>query len=198
MYVTKGLVIAEPWIDFILRAEKSWEMRSVGTSFRGWFGLIRKGSGTVVGIAELTDVGVPLTPADMLANIDRHRIPAGLISSGEVTKWIIPWRLGEVRSLRSPVPYRHKSGAVTWDAPSALPASEATDGRWVGRSVLTEGNLKNSHFYMRSFLDAFPADAIGGSNARSRAPRDVVVDWGGESPARTDIDGAKQAMQFAA
>lgn len=198
MYVTKGLVIAEPWIDFILRAEKSWEMRSAGTSFRGWFGLIRKGSGTVVGIAELNgrrrsfDAGGYARQHRSSPNsrgIDQFR------RSDEVDHSLAPRRsaLVEVAGPLS-AQIRCRDLGCTERA-----ARVRSDRRTLGgRSVLTEGNLKNSHFYMRSFLDAFPPNAVGGSNARSRTPRDVVVDWGGESPARTDIDGAKQAMQFAA
>jgi hypothetical protein len=48
----------------------------------------------------------------------------------------------------------------------------------IGRTELTEGNIKNNHFYLSSFIDKFPADAIGGSNTAESAPRKVIVDWG--------------------
>lgn len=112
--ITKGLIIADPWIGYILDGSKTWEMRSSGASHRGWFGLIRKGTGAVYGVARLDDVGVPLSPAEMVASIDRHRIPESMIRFGEVAKWNTPWKLADVRRLARPVPYRHKSGAVTW------------------------------------------------------------------------------------
>jgi hypothetical protein len=43
MRVTKGLIIADPWIGYVLEGSKTWEMRSSKTSVRGPFGLIRKG-----------------------------------------------------------------------------------------------------------------------------------------------------------
>jgi hypothetical protein len=112
--ITKGLIIADPWIGFILGGTKTWEMRSSSVSHRGWFGLIRKGTGAVYGVARLTDVGAPLSPDEMIASFERHRIPEGIIRSGEVAKWNTPWKLADVRRLASPVPYRHRSGAVTW------------------------------------------------------------------------------------
>lgn len=112
--ITKALIIADPWIGYILDGSKTWEMRSSGASHRGWFGLIRKGTGAIYGVARLVDVGAPLSPGEMIASIDRHRIPESMIRSGEVAKWNTPWKLADVRRLARPVPYMHKSGAVTW------------------------------------------------------------------------------------
>lgn len=114
MDITRGLIIADPWIGYILDGTKTWEMRSTSTSHRGWFGLIRKGSGQVFGFARLIGCGEPLTQAEMIAAHDHHRIPEGMIRSGSVKKWIVPWKLADVRVFAEPVPYVHKSGAVTW------------------------------------------------------------------------------------
>ncbi|MBB4095522.1 hypothetical protein HGG72_14400 [Ochrobactrum pecoris] len=114
MRVTKGLIIADPWIGYVLGGTKDWEMRASGASHRGWFGLIRKGTGAVYGVARLIEVGAPLAPAEMIATFEHHRIPEDMIRSGEVAKWNTPWKLADVRRLDRPVPYRHKSGAVTW------------------------------------------------------------------------------------
>lgn len=112
--VTRGLVIDTPWIYLILSGGKTWEMRSTSTSHRGWFGLIRKGSGAVVGVARLDDCGAALSPIEMLATIDKHHIPERTIRDGGGAKWTTPWKLGAVKRLARPVPYRHKPGAVTW------------------------------------------------------------------------------------
>jgi len=112
--VTKGLVVDDPWIDLILAGSKTWEMRSARTSFRGWFGLIRKGSGAVWGIARLDDVGARMTPDELVTTIDKHRIPEDMIRSGAVVKWNTPWKLSNARRLERPVPYQHPYGAVTW------------------------------------------------------------------------------------
>lgn len=114
MRLSRGLVIADPWIGYILDGSKTWEMRSSATSVRGPFALIRKGTGAVSGVADLVDVRSPLSPEEMIATHARHRIPSEMIRSGEVAKWNTPWVLADVRPLQTPVPYRHPSGAVTW------------------------------------------------------------------------------------
>lgn len=114
MLVSKGLIIADPWIGYILEGRKTWEMRSQSTSFRGWFGLIRKGTGAVWGVARLVDCGTPLTPEEMITNHGRHLIPNSMIRSGEDAKWNTPWILADAWRLASPAPYAHRSGAVTW------------------------------------------------------------------------------------
>lgn len=114
MRVTKALIVADPWIGHLLAGQKTWEMRSQGASHRGWFGLIRKGSGTVVGVARLVDVGASLSQEQMLNAIDKHCIPREMILKGEVEKWRVPWKLADVQRLATPVPYRHKNGAVIW------------------------------------------------------------------------------------
>jgi hypothetical protein len=226
MVVSKGLIIASPWIGYILEGRKTWEMRSRATSIRGWVGLIQKGAGAVYGVARITGCGNPQSPEEMIANHDRHLIPDAMIRSGEVAMWNTPWILSDVRRLPEPVPYRHCSGAVTWveldpDVSAAIeravplpkvaldpvptrskPATPAAaapavgssprrSGTPIGQTVLTEGNLKNSHIYLRGFFEHFPSDAIGGSNRGEAAPRTISVDWHRASPVETDLDGEK-------
>ena len=222
MNITKGLIIAEPWIGYILNGEKTWEMRASSSSHRGWFGLIRKGTGAVWGIAKLTEIGHALTPDEMVENFDKHRIPKEMIRSGEVAKWNTPWKLTDVTSLKAPVLYEHKNGAVTWvelspDVSEAIktqidgraitthvvpniqavqpdrqPESVPSNGSFIGQVELTEGNIKNNHIYLRSFLEKFPADAIGGPNKSEKAEQVVTVDWGSHTPVQTDLDGSKK------
>lgn len=215
--VDKGLIIADPWVGYILEGRKTWEMRSRSTSIRGWFGLVRKGTGAVWGVARLVDCGMPLSPEEMIANHSRHLIPDSMIRSGEVAKWNTPWILADVRKLATPVPYAHKSGAVTWVALDAevsaalerqaalpaIPSSAAArpkpperrpgrnTGTLVGQAELTEGNLKNNHIYLRGFIHKFPSDAIGGSSKSEAARRMIMVDWGHANPVETDLDGQK-------
>jgi hypothetical protein len=234
MFVNKGLIIADPWISYILEGRKTWEMRSQATSFRSLFGLIRKGTGAVWGVARLVDCGTPLSPEQMIANHDKHQIPDSMIRSGEVAKWNTPWMLSDVWRLATPVPYTHRSGAVTWvefdpevsaaiDRAVWLPADPASAGvpprrseesivpkpvvprgseptvrpvaqvagTLIGQTELTDGNLKNSHIYLRGFFHRFPSDAIGGSNKGEAARRSIKVDWGHASSVETDLDGQK-------
>ena len=110
----RALVIASPDIDRILAGEKTWEMRSRNCRIRGLIGLIKKGSGTIVGLAEITEVIGPLSPDEMRANLDKHRIDRHRLADPHVSKWNRAWVLSSVRALPRPVPYRHPSGAQSW------------------------------------------------------------------------------------
>ncbi|MDP5293553.1 ASCH domain-containing protein [Oceanimonas sp. CHS3-5] len=111
--ITRGLIIAQPWIGYILRGEKSWEMRSRNSQLRGPIALIEKGTGTVVGIARLTEVKGPFTPEQLAEHEHLHRVPGSIYQSPDY-KWHYAWVLQDVHPLPSPVPYQHKSGAVIW------------------------------------------------------------------------------------
>ena len=111
---TRALVIASPHIDRILAGEKTWEMRARNCHIRGPIGLIKKGSGKVVGLAEIIDVFGPLSPAEMLANQDKHRITPQRLADPSVAKWNWAWVLSNVKALGSPVPYVHPNGAQSW------------------------------------------------------------------------------------
>tara|TARA_R110002126_G_scaffold44153_6_gene126139 strand:+ start:117 stop:968 length:852 start_codon:yes stop_codon:yes gene_type:complete len=111
--IEKALVVREPWIDLILSGQKTWEMRGQRPSYRGWLGLIRKGSGHVACIGRLVDVGQTLSEDEMVAAFGYHRIPEAMIRNGEVAKWTIPWKLADIHVLHQPVPYRHPNGAIT-------------------------------------------------------------------------------------
>ena len=111
--ITKALIIDEPWISKILNGEKDWEMRSTKTSFRGKFGLIRKGSGQVVGVAELIEVSGPYTSEQLSLNHKHHHVPLEMTTQ-DGYKWNHAWHIENVMPLEHPVHYQHKNGAVIW------------------------------------------------------------------------------------
>jgi hypothetical protein len=111
--VTKGLIIREPWISMILEGWKTWEMRTKATSIRGPIALIRGGSGTVVGVADLVDSLAPLTESDMRSSELMHGIGVDKIPQVVGDGWVVPWVLQNAVAI-APVPYTHPSGAVTW------------------------------------------------------------------------------------
>ena len=248
MPVTRGLIIDTPWIDHILEGRKDWEMRAQPTAIRGWIALIRKGSGQIVALAKLVECGKALGPEEMIEAFDHHRIPDRMIRSGEVAKWVVPWKLAEISPLARSVPYDHKNGAVIWVSLSeevsrqledvvvgkANPSSEIApsqsrrvenlsnlthpvsdtrnveiepvsrpilisrpdqERRVIGRSYLSAGNLNNSHFYLTDFLNAFPADTIGGNNADKAAARSLTIEWGSTTPEISDIDLSKRMFR---
>lgn len=82
-----GLVIRREPLLKILKGGKTWEMRSKKIHKRGQIALIEKGTGLVVGVANLVDCKGPLNEAEMLANQDKHQITQDRINSGEIANW---------------------------------------------------------------------------------------------------------------
>jgi ASCH domain len=109
----QGLVIDEPWITKILRGEKTWEMRSKKNLKTGFIALIKKGSGTIVGVAKLDGSPPPLTRSNWMQHFNQHQVPAEFLDDPKFN-WFIPWVLTDVRRLSQPVKYDHPNGAVTF------------------------------------------------------------------------------------
>lgn len=76
--------------------------------------------------------------------------------------------------------------------PSPALARGSAGTHVLGEVEITQANIDYSHIYLRGFFDQFPADAIGGTNKASIAPRQVSVDYGGGEPVMTDLDGSKK------
>ena len=114
LMITSALIIREPWIGLILDGKKTWEMRSQATTKRGVIGLIRQGSGLIVGTARIVDSLPALTRATYMDHAHRHAIPGTMLDEVIAQGWVHPWVLAEVKRLPEPVPYAHKSGAVTF------------------------------------------------------------------------------------
>lgn len=112
--IKRGLIIDTPHIDNILSGRKTWEMRTTLTKQRGRIALIQKGSGTIVGIAEITDSLGPFSKEEMLANESKHGITPVRLNKPEVSKYNNAWVVKDAKRLKKPVPYKHKFGQVIW------------------------------------------------------------------------------------
>jgi len=112
MNYDRALIIADPWIDKILNLEKPLEMRSTHTKIRGRIGLIRKGSGLIVGDAWLDD-SIDLGKNNLLEVFeDYHCI--NYRENPELRKYRFAWKLEKVNKYYHPIPYKHPQGAVIW------------------------------------------------------------------------------------
>lgn len=111
----KGLIIDEPWISLILQGQKTWEMRKTACHHRGRIALIRKGSGQVVGVADLVGSLKPLTSEAAYRGAEnQHRIPVERHALAFADGWRTPWVLANAHPLAAPVRYQHPAGAVIW------------------------------------------------------------------------------------
>lgn len=58
---------------------------------------------------------------------------------------------------------------------------------------MTGGNIRRNHVYLP--LDFFPAEAIGGSNKATAAPKAICVTFQPGVTVETGIDGAKRFLR---
>ena len=98
----------------ILAGTKTWEMRTGPCSYAGRIGLIRKGTGLVVGVADVVASLPPLDAAGLAATRDRHGISSEQDRHVLQARWLHPWVLENVRSFSRPVPAGQKPGQVIW------------------------------------------------------------------------------------
>jgi hypothetical protein len=110
----KGLIIKEPWIDFILAGKKMWEIRGSNTKIRGTIALIKSGSGTVVGLCELKDSIGPLSINKLSRARAFHGIPSHQIKRRLPYPKTYAWVICNAVRLPKPVFYSHPRGAVIW------------------------------------------------------------------------------------
>ncbi len=109
----KATIIREPYISYLLRGAKTWEMRSRPTAIRGQIGLIKKGSGLVVATAQLVDCLPKLDARGYARTENYHCVTPDEQPDAMAAGWVYPWVLKDVCPLLPPVPYRHMGG-VSW------------------------------------------------------------------------------------
>jgi len=119
----RALVIMPGPMHLILDGHKSWEIRRGRCLIRELIGLIESGSGTVVGVAELSDCIGPLTRELRIHNARKMGITKLEASERWPTDYYA-WLLQKRMRLRRPVPYKHPNGIVRWvPLPKAVEAN---------------------------------------------------------------------------
>ena len=88
----RALLVDEPYIGLILSGRKTWEMRPGRCNIRELIGLIRIGSGQVVGIAQIVDCKEALTTREAYAaSEDYHQIDPARQEAAIARGWNTPW-----------------------------------------------------------------------------------------------------------
>lgn len=106
----RALIMHKSWLSLIFDGFKDWEMRSANTNVRGEIGLIEKGSGLVLGKANLVD-SFAVPRRDYFKHTNRHRITR---RDDIAHKYSWAWQLANVERFEKPIPYDHPQGAVIW------------------------------------------------------------------------------------
>ncbi len=104
------LIIKSPYIDLILSGVKTWEIRGSRTHKRGKIGLIKSGSGTIIGEVELVDCVGPLSLQEFLNNKNKHQSSSKTLMYKKTYAWVIknPKKFDVAKK------YKHPMGAVIW------------------------------------------------------------------------------------
>jgi hypothetical protein len=117
----RALLVREPYISLLLTHRKRWELRGASTKIRGRIGLIRSGSGLVVGECEITECIGPvdletLKKTPNLSTNERIEIAAGgvlpYVQKDGVSSKTFAWVIEKPTVYTSPIRYKHPSGAI--------------------------------------------------------------------------------------
>lgn len=104
-----ALIIKKPWIDYIFKGEKIWEIRGCNTHKRGKIELIESGSGLVVGCCKLIDC-FKLNLKDFKKNFDKHCVDMDTLPYRNTYAWV----LSNIKKYDKPRKYNHPLGAIIW------------------------------------------------------------------------------------
>ncbi len=110
--IRSALVVVDPYASSIVSGEKTLELRATPTKKRELVGIIRKGSGFIVGLARVSGCSGPLGDAELDALRARHLVPADDLAKRPAWRW--GWELEAAWRLPEPVAYRHPNGAQSW------------------------------------------------------------------------------------
>ena len=110
----KALIIAEPWASKICSGQKDWEMRSRNTHFRGLFAIAQKGTGQLIGVADLYDCSAELSDQERRDNEHHHRVDPKAFQTPGFDKYRTAWKLRNMQMFDKPLPYATRNGAVSW------------------------------------------------------------------------------------
>jgi len=113
----KALIIDAPWIELILRGEKTSQMRRPACHQKGHIALIRKGSGSVVGVADCAGLLPALADATAYRAAEpKHRFPVDRQAQAFADGWRMSWVITNARPLDRPVAHAHQPGALNRDS----------------------------------------------------------------------------------
>lgn len=107
-----GLIIKAPYINWILKGEKTIELRGFNTKKRGKIALIESGTGCVVGTVEITNAFEIATKSQYEKLRLRHCV--GRERKDIRYKRLWAWELEKPEMFEEPIPYEQQRGQQVW------------------------------------------------------------------------------------
>lgn len=112
----KGLIIKDPWCDYILDGYKTWEIRGSRTNVRGKIAIIKSGTKKIYGYANLIDCIGALSADVVWAESRKHLIYDAIFKHEMEMPYrnTYAWVLENPVKLKSAKSYDHPQGAIIW------------------------------------------------------------------------------------
>jgi hypothetical protein len=107
-----ALFVREPFAERIISGRKTWEIRTRPTTRRGRIAIMSQRG--LVGTVELYDVEGPLSAADLISHVAKHRAPLRLLHTYAAGRALYAWSLREPARLDAPIVLRRGRGPVVW------------------------------------------------------------------------------------
>jgi hypothetical protein len=191
----RGLIIRQPWIDYILEGRKTWEIRSKPTKVRERIALIQGGSGTVVGTASLVDVIGPQSFAELRKHGNKHCAPDEALAAflQKYRDKAYAWVLDDVVPLKTPVLQTSIGCRHLGDAARVRSARR-------GAATEIRGRVKpsRSHSCSPSLGENVTVALLASREAGSIAPLRKRVIWQGPTAKIADALGIGMRQTFLA
>jgi hypothetical protein len=127
-----ALFVREPFAERIISGRKTWEIRTRPTHRRGRIAIMSQRG--LLGTVEIYDVAGPLTAADLVRHIGKHRAPLRLLHAYAAGRALYAWVLREPARLDPPLVLRHGRGPVVWFRLTPSPCAGRSSGRSTGTS----------------------------------------------------------------
>ncbi|PHV71900.1 hypothetical protein CS063_00005 [Sporanaerobium hydrogeniformans] len=107
-----GLIIKEPYIDWILNGEKDLELRGFNTSKRGTIALIKSGTGKIYGTVDIIRT-MKIETRNQYEKL-RARHCVGTERKNIRYKELWGWELINPVIFKEPIKYSQKKGQQVW------------------------------------------------------------------------------------
>lgn len=108
----RGLIIRQPYAEWIVEGKKIWEIRKSRTRIRGEVLIIS--GGKALGKAELVDVLGPFTPEELAKHGDKHLVDYPFLREYSSGKPLYAWVFKNATKFERPVEVKLKKGVQVW------------------------------------------------------------------------------------
>ena len=107
------LVVKQPWLDLILKGEKTWEIRGTVTNVRGTIHLAQsQAGGKLMGQCRIINC-CEIEKKILRKHFDMHRIPGEKFKEVNYAKLYV-WKISHAKRYKKPFSFEHPTGAVIW------------------------------------------------------------------------------------